>query len=144
MILPTMVSMKRGRSFPSTMTDDPVLGIVMPGGDSYPFGEERRLALTRARRTVVMFTVLNKVSRFLKELLQDGAVQIEDVNGTPVRINPCPKCMIGDVIVQSGKHGEFEKCNNFPDCDYKPPKKAATKKTKKFSNRRFSKRTFRV
>lgn len=146
-ILPSMVSMKRGRSFPSTMTDDPVLGLVMPDGDSYAFAEERRLfyvALTRARRSVVMYTVHNHVSVFLKELVMDGALQVEDIQGTPVRLHPCPQCSLGDLIVQDGKHGPFIKCNNFPECDYKPPRKKKPVKKVGYSGNRYAKRKFRV
>ncbi|WP_448654342.1 UvrD-helicase domain-containing protein [Pseudomonas mohnii] len=145
-VLPSMVSMKRGRSFPSTMTDDPVLGLVMPNGDSYPFAEERRLfyvALTRARRTVVMYTVQSKVSVFVKELAIDGALQVEDIHGAPVRLNPCPSCRVGDLMVHDGKHGPFIRCTNFPECDYKPPKKKPVKKAR-YSGNRYAKKRYRV
>jgi len=58
-ILPEMLSVLRGRSFPNNRADDPVLAMAMPAGDDYPQGEERRLfyvALTRARCSVAMFT----------------------------------------------------------------------------------------
>lgn len=145
-ILPAMVSMKRGRSFPSTMTDDPVLGLVMPRDDAYLFAEERRLfyvALTRARRTVLMYTVCNRVSVFLKELVQDGALQVEDIHGAPVRLSPCPICTVGDLILQDGKHGKFLTCNNFPECDYKPPKRTPIKKSR-LSGNRYAKRKYRA
>ncbi len=145
-ILPAMVSRKRGRSFPSTMTDDPVLGLVMPKGDAYEFAEERRLfyvALTRARRTVLMYTVQEQVSVFLKELVQDGALQVEDIRGTPVRLNPCPNCTIGDLVVKDGTNGKFVTCNNFPECDYKPPKKKPVKKSR-YYGKRYSRNKSRV
>jgi DNA helicase IV len=71
-ILPGMVS----RGFPNTREDDPVLALAMPGTDPYPFAEERRLfyvALTRARRSVAMFTVAGYRSSFLQELVDEGA-----------------------------------------------------------------------
>lgn len=147
-ILPAMVSMKRGKSFPSTMTDDPVLSLVMPAGDSYLFAEERRLfyvALTRARRTVVMYTVDKQVSVFLKELVQEGALEVEDIHGTPVKLYPCPSCKVGDLLIKEGKHGKFVTCSNYPECDFKPPK-PAKKPVKKayFSGRRFSRRRYSV
>lgn len=145
-ILPAMVSVKRRRSFPSTMTDDPVLGLVMPKGDSYLFAEERRLfyvALTRARRTVVMYTVQNQVSVFLKELVQDSALQVEDIQGRALRLYPCPSCNIGDLILRDGKNGKFLTCNNFPECDYKPPKKKTVKKAQYVGNR-YSRKKYRV
>ncbi len=42
-ILPEMISTPCGRSFPNTRTDDPVLALAMPEGDTFPLGEERRL-----------------------------------------------------------------------------------------------------
>ena len=65
------------RSFPSLRSDDPVLSLAMPEGDTYPLSEERRLfyvALTRARRSVAMFTLQGKHSLFLDELVRDGVV----------------------------------------------------------------------
>ena len=45
--------------FPSQVSDDPVLDIVLTKSDKFPFGEERRLfyvAITRAKiRTIVMY-----------------------------------------------------------------------------------------
>lgn len=58
-----MISAHRRRSFPNNRADDPVLALAMPEGDDFPLGEERRLfyvALTRARRTVAMFTALHR------------------------------------------------------------------------------------
>lgn len=147
-ILPAMVSMKRGRSFPSTMTDDPVLSLVMPAGDSYLFAEERRLfyvALTRARWTLVMYTVEKLVSVFLKELVQEVALEVEDIHGAPVKLYPCPRCNLGDLVIKDGKHGKFVTCSNFPECDFKPQKPAKKPAPKAyFSGNRFSKRRFRV
>ena len=54
-ILPSLLH----KAFPNTRTDDPVLGLAMPQSDRFLFAEERRLfyvALTRARRSVAMFT----------------------------------------------------------------------------------------
>ncbi|MCC8402006.1 UvrD-helicase domain-containing protein [Paraburkholderia sp. MMS20-SJTN17] len=77
-ILPGMVS----RGFPNTREDDPVLALAMPGTDPYPFAEERRLfyvALTRARRSVAMFTVAGYRSSFLRELVDEGAVIVRTI-----------------------------------------------------------------
>ena len=100
-ILPEMLSVARGRSFPNTRADDPVLALAMPAGDDYPLGEERRLfyvALTRARRSVVMFTARGQCSHFLRELEADGAVAITDTDGKAVREEGCPSCKQGVLI----------------------------------------------
>jgi DNA helicase-4 len=74
-ILPGMVE----KGFPNLRGEDSVLSLAMPEGDTFPWSEERRLfyvALTRARRSVAMFTVAGKTSPFLKELIQDRCVTI--------------------------------------------------------------------
>ncbi|KQY48637.1 helicase IV [Rhizobium sp. Root491] len=129
-ILPEMLTTLRGRSFPSTRADDPVLGLAMPPGDHYPASEERRLfyvALTRARRTVAMFTAQGKNSSFLKELEADGAVTIQTSYGQPIQEEPCPACRQGAIILKTGRHGPFRSCSNFPICRYKPKKKGGSR-----------------
>jgi DNA helicase-4 len=54
--------------FPSKIEDDSTLWIAMPGGEDFPFAEERRLfyvALTRAKRSVTMYTDVNCRSEFI-------------------------------------------------------------------------------
>lgn len=124
-ILPEMLSQARGRSFPSDRADDPVLTLAMPRSDDYPLSEERRLfyvALTRARRSVAIFTVRGLCSRFLRELEEDGAVSITDTDGEVVREESCPSCKQGVLIWRTGPYGEFRSCSNYPACAYKPPK----------------------
>lgn len=57
------------------------VGVMTGFVDWYGDGEERRLfyvALTRARRSVAMFTVSARNSPFLKELVKDGVVTVTD------------------------------------------------------------------
>lgn len=118
-ILPAMLE----RSFPSARADDPVLGLAMPHADSFPLGEERRLfyvALTRARRSVAMFTVQGKRSPFLDELVHDGAVEITTTTGEPIQEQACPVCDGGVIVQRTGRYGEFASCSGFPRCQYKP------------------------
>lgn len=122
-ILPEMLSVPRSRSFPNTRADDPVLTLAMPAGDNYPLSEERRLfyvALTRARRSVVFFTVRGQCSSFLRELEADGGVAITSTDGKTVQEESCPSCKQGALIWRSGRYGEFRSCSNFPACHYKP------------------------
>jgi DNA helicase-4 len=111
------------RSFPSTRADDPVLTLAMPQADTWPLGEERRLfyvALTRARRTVAMFTVRGKRSSFLGELIEDGAVTVTSLAGQPIQEQPCPACDGGVIVQRSGAYGTFQSCSGYPRCQYKP------------------------
>ncbi|HIE0523709.1 TPA: UvrD-helicase domain-containing protein [Stenotrophomonas maltophilia] len=122
-ILPEMISAPRRRSFPNTRTDDPVLALAMPEGDTFPLGEERRLfyvALTRARRTVAMFTARGQRSMFLRELVEDGILGITDTDGKAVKEEACPACKQGVLVLRTGPYGEFRSCSNFPVCSYKP------------------------
>lgn len=95
----------------------------MPGCDTYPFAEERRLfyvALTRARRAVAMFTVRGHQSPFLTELVEDKLVVVTDTTGTPVKDRMCPKCKRGVIERKTGRYGVFYGCSAFPKCRYKP------------------------
>lgn len=128
-ILPEMLSVLRGRSFPNTRADDPVLALVMPVGDDYPQGEERRLfyvALTRARRSVAMFTVQGKCSSFLRELEDDGVVAITDTDGQAIQEESCPSCKQGILVLRTGPYGEFRSCSNYPACSFKSKRRQHT------------------
>lgn len=132
-ILPEMVSIRRRRSFPNTQADDPVLALAMPNGDTYPLGEERRLfyvALTRARRSVAMFTARGYRSIFLNELIEDGVISLVNARGEQVQETTCPACKQGAIIVKEGRNGAFEACSNFPPCRYKPKGRAFTASTR--------------
>jgi len=142
-ILPAMVSSARSYSFPSTMSDDPIVSLAMASDDSYAFGEERRLfyvALTRARRSVAMITVQGLVSVFLKELIKDGAVTLEGVDDNQPGRRACPQCKVGQIIWKNGSRGRFQTCDNFPTCDYKPPKPSPYNRGKVYSPKRYTKR----
>lgn len=137
-ILPEMLSVLKGRSFPNTRTDDPVLALAMPEGDTFPLGEERRLfyvALTRARRSVAMFTSKGQCSTFLRELEQDGAVVITDTEGKAVQEEACPGCKQGVLVLRTGPYGDFRSCSNFPLCGYKPPKPTHRTKQAQYPSR---------
>lgn len=118
-ILPGMVN----RGFPSLRSDDPVLSLAMPDGDTYPLSEERRLfyvALTRARRSVAMFTLQGKRSPFLDELVKDGAVEVTAISGAAISEERCPVCKVGVFVERNGPHGAFRSCSSYPLCHNKP------------------------
>jgi DNA helicase-4 len=114
-VLPGMVH----RGFPNLRSEDPVLSLAMPGGDSFYLAEERRLfyvALTRARRSVAMFTVQGQTSVFLDELVDDRLVVITDTDGEPIRQRRCPVCKRGMLVERTGRYGPFFGCTNYPNC----------------------------
>lgn len=118
-ILPGMVS----RGFPSIKSDDSLLELVMPAGDTYQHSEERRLfyvALTRARRSVAMFTVMGKNSPFLDEVVKEGAIKVTSVRGEPIKEDRCPICKTGVIVPRQGPYGEFHSCSSYPMCGHKP------------------------
>ena len=120
-ILPGLLA---GR-FPSTRADDPALALAMPEGDSFALGEERRLlyvALTRARRRVIMLGVQGRNSPFLDELVADGAVRMTSLDGEPITEQRCPACGTGVIMQRSGPYGLFHSCSGYPRCAYKPGK----------------------
>jgi DNA helicase IV len=124
-ILPCMIN----RGFPNTRTDDPVLAIAMPEGDHFPHGEERRLfyvALTRARRSVSMFTVAGQSSCFVDELVADHGLTVTNVDGEPVNEERCPACKSGVMVERVSRFGPFRSCSNYPRCQFKPRKQAVS------------------
>lgn len=106
--------------FPNLRQDEPVLTLAMPGSNPYPLTEERRLfyvALTRARRSVAMFTVRGRQSPFLKELAEDKLAVVTDTTGTPVRERHCPRCKRGVIEQKHGRYGDFLGCTNYPSAN---------------------------
>lgn len=104
--------------FPSELTDDPVLNLVLSQADQFENGEERRLfyvALTRAKESVYLFTDGSNKSKFVTELEK----------GNPEGIcKKCPKCVTANLRLVEGvtnnKSWSFWGCQNFSyGCDYK-------------------------
>ena len=105
--------------FPSTVSDDPLLSLVISKLEEYPHAEERRLfyvALTRAKKGVYILSNQNSISPFAAELAKAHRVTAKTM--TPKRNNPCPKCDTGTLKKRSGKYGAFLGCSNFPKCKY--------------------------
>jgi DNA helicase-4 len=116
-VIPGMTTGTYG--FPSTIADDPVLDLAMPAPESFPHGEERRLfyvALTRARRAVLLISHPRRMSPFVIELLKDPHVTVRGNSDAPVEI--CPGCTKGTLVERNGKFGPFLGCSTFPACKY--------------------------
>ena len=107
--------------FPSKITDDPVLQMVMlpVSAQPYPFAEERRLfyvAVTRSRRGTYLVTGFRYPSRFVSEL-QKLDSRIEVLGPPPVK---CPLCREGNML--SSSTGRTLRCNNSPTCSGQAPR----------------------
>lgn len=107
-------------AFPSTRKDDPILMLVMPHGDSFPQAEERRLfyvALTRARRSVLLITLEHRFSPFIVDLINAHGIEVMAADGEPVQVVPCPEeTCTGVMVPRSGVYGTFFGCTRFPAC----------------------------
>jgi DNA helicase-4 len=117
-----LLHLVQGRyGFPSQIEDDPVHQVAMPKTDPFRFAEERRLfyvALTRARRLVLLYTVEHQVSEFAVELSHPpSSIPIRRAGGE-ARLNSCPECGRGVMVRRNGKHGPFWGCARFPSCRY--------------------------
>lgn len=107
------------RGFPSQLQDDPALQLAMPAPDPYPYAEERRLfyvAITRARKQVRIYTTLDEPSQFLIELTKSGHLQIQPIDGEPLKA--CPACGSGVLQLKRSKHGSFHGCSRYPACAF--------------------------
>jgi len=116
-VMPGLVSGKWG--FPSTIPNDPVLRLAMPAAEEFPKAEERRLfyvALTRARRGVLLVTINKRESRFVMELIRDQAVLRTNAIGEELHSIVCPRCGRGFMVERTSKRGPFLGCRRYPHC----------------------------
>lgn len=116
-ILPGMSTGSFG--FPSMIADDPVIRLAMPDGETFPLAEERRLfyvALTRAKRSVLLLTVKDHESPFLLELLRDHQIPMTNSKGEKKDIIQCARCGDGVMVERTSQWGKFLGCSRFPKC----------------------------
>lgn len=115
-------------SFPSSIVDDPLLGLVMPAPEAFPMAEERRVfyvAMTRARHHVYAYAEAGNESPFFlelektaapvavnRDLLDQAGLTIKQIN-----ITWCKACT-GYMVPRTSKHGPFRGCSNYPDCTH--------------------------
>lgn len=108
--------------FPATITDDPILSLVLSEEDGFAFGEERRLfyvALTRAKDKTFVLYDIEHPSCFVEELQY-----VERGNSTAGEMF-CPKCRRGRLVkiksglAKSGYHYTSYVCSNQDfGCNY--------------------------
>jgi len=109
------------RGFPSTIEDDPVMRLVMPGKDLHEYGEERRLfyvALTRALREIHLISPISAPSLFATEMFDSKLGKHIGVD--PTKNRKCPVCAAGRILVSMSGQGSY--CSNIPLCDFRAPK----------------------
>lgn len=99
--------------FPSEISDDPLLSLLLSESDHFPNGEERRLfyvAMTRAKKHVYFLVNQEYQSKFIKEF---GEIE------QSVGIN-CPQCDNGrlEERLNTEKNILFFGCNNYHYCKF--------------------------
>lgn len=105
--------------FPSEMSDDQVLNLLLSEADQFENGEERRLfyvAMTRAKEKVYFVADSSYKSKFITEL---------EVESGKSPNKKCPFCTTADVVLRksgkakNGKAYNFFGCTNYIyGCDY--------------------------
>ena len=108
--------------FPTEITDDPLIDLVLPAAETHPHAEERRLfhvAMTRARRAVYLLAERGAPSSFVQELI-DGSYDIRVFRRQPENDVSCPQCVTGLLVRRENRHdgSTFYGCSNRPYCDH--------------------------
>ncbi|MEB3185983.1 MAG: UvrD-helicase domain-containing protein [bacterium] len=118
--------------FPCQIKDDPLLALVLPPEEPYPFAEERRLfyvAVTRSRHHTYVLADASKPSTFVQELL-DGQGKTYDFRSEltvgaqqfVAEAVSCPACQDGYLELKSSRFGKsFHGCTQFPYCNHIAP-----------------------
>ena len=104
--------------FPTEVTDDPLLDLVLASPEGHPNAEERRLfyvAITRAKRRVFLLADGGPPSPFVRELINDG-YDITVFGRVPENETRCPRCVRGRL--ERRLRNTFYRCSNWPYCDY--------------------------
>lgn len=124
-----IVDLAKGKhGFPTMISDDPLVEMVLAEPDGYPYSEERRLfyvAITRARKGVYLCAPVNRPSSFVTELLDWEYLVTSQVVGAEGEIadslleRRCPACETGHLVPRSSEYGSFLGCSNFPYCTHK-------------------------
>ena len=108
--------------FPSEITDDPLLDLVLATPETYPNAEERRLlyvAITRARRQAFLLAADRPPSSFIRELIE-GEYDINTFGQPPDKDLSCPHCIGGQLMRRKNSRtgSVFYGCSNYPYCNY--------------------------
>ncbi len=88
-----MVSGKYG--FPSNISDDPILDLVLSKPELHEYAEERRVfyvALSRARTSVTILSSRVSQSVFIEEMVADSQYEIEIIDNQNIASIKCETC----------------------------------------------------
>ena len=114
-----MLNLESGTyGFPSTLSDDSILNLVIPQIEHFEHAEERRLfyvALTRAKRGAFLLSSSVDTSGFVSEIMEMEGVKASD---SLRKLDICPKCGEGKMLERYGQYGIFWGCNLYPACDH--------------------------
>jgi len=120
-----IIGLEKGKfGLPSTKITHPLLELLLPKLEAFPYSEERRVfyvALTRAKHHVYLITNPNNPSIFVRELLKNKyEISDNEFNGkgfSPKLVEKlCERCEVGYMVPRDGQHGKFLACNN-PACN---------------------------
>jgi DNA helicase-4 len=122
-----IIGLKKGKhGFPSRKVTAPILEAFLAKEEKFKNAEERRLfyvGLTRAKDRVYIITDMNDTSDFVKELIEDHDVQLNEfditVNQDFVDQINCLICETGTLKARTGRFGRFYSCSHFPLCNHK-------------------------
>jgi DNA helicase-4 len=93
--------------FPSEIVDDPLIDLVLPEPEKFDHAEERRLfyvALTRARKSVVVVADRDKPSAFAREFIDGPDFGALEIGETATPKHRCGSCG-GRMLAHSARNG---------------------------------------
>ena len=107
-------------AFPSEMSDDPLLDLVLAEPEGHGNAEERRVlyvAMTRARRRAYLLAEGGEPSAFAKELMEQE--EVGTFGRPPAQVIACRECGSGRLQRREGRGGNtFYGCSNYPYCEH--------------------------
>jgi DNA helicase-4 len=122
-----VLGLEKGKhGFPSEKATHPLLDLLLPKAEAYPYAEERRLfyvALTRARHHVYLLTDGHNPSPFIRELVDRRyPILTEEFQGESFQDQlasiPCSQCKTGYLVPRDSQYGSFLGCSQYPLCDH--------------------------
>ena len=119
-----LVGLESGEyGFPSIISDDPAMHMVLSDTETFPYAEERRLfyvAITRARRRVYLVAPEDRASLFVQDdILGEHLRPFIETIGEVSDRHHCPKCQGKAIRRTQGQYGSFWSCANYPLCHRK-------------------------